>query len=421
MEVQFRGEKIALEEQFSGFQSLPNELAIDIFSYLSNLELSKCCLVCKSWRQWNLGCSFKSLHAHEQQDFTTWVAERYLDEAQVRTYINLSHFIDSSYQRAFTTEKIIENRTAVDTKLCAVEMPHPIVGYGPWTFCIHNQTTIKIESNKGISWIYPGKTNKVLSHLGVDGEHLFALRRDGRILQIDYANNRLVRKIQTEFLKKIPRSTNQMFARMHVGDGWMIRAFPEICGGLELIPISQIEKTVVIADFRRYINRMKICESKLLIEDPGEIQIWNLLTGTKEKTVSFRFESLQDLTLSRGFLYYFNEGHLHILDTKDDRKLILTDFGGIDWETPYWSYERYEILIIDNLLLLFTNNTMQIFDIKTQKKVEAIDVCFKEDGTYDRKELMRKLIVATQKFRSTFNVKEFIVQGNPKRRFCNLI
>ena len=421
MEVQFRGEKIALEEQFSGFQSLPNELAIDIFSHLSNLELSKCCLVCKKWRQWNLGCFFKSLHAHEQQDFTTWVAEGCLEQAQVRTYIALSHFIDSSYQRAFTTEKIIENRTAVDTKLCAVEMPHPIVSYGPWTFCIHNQTTIKIESTKGISWIYQGKTNKVLSHLGVDGEHLYALRRNGRILQIDYANNRLVRKIETQFFKTIPRSINQVFARMHVGDGWMIRVYPEIYGGLELIPLSQIENALVIADFKRYINRMKICESKLLIEDPGEIQIWNLLTGTKEKTVSFRFESLQDLTLSRGFLYCFNQGHLHILDTKDDRKLVLTDFGGINWETPYWCYERYEMLVIDNLLLLFSNNTMQIFDIKTQKKVETVDPCFEEDGTYDRKELMRKLIVATEKFRSTFNVKEFIVQGSPKRHFCNLI
>ncbi len=71
----------------------------------------------------------------------------------------------------------------------------PFVRYGHYSFSICHTTNIKIhKKGERDPIIFVGEKGKLLVHQIVEGDYLFAFRKDGMIIQWDY-------KEQTEIIK----------------------------------------------------------------------------------------------------------------------------------------------------------------------------------------------------------------------------
>jgi len=177
-------------------------------------------------------------------------------------------------------------------------MPKPLVCYGRWNFAIENQKNIRMNKT-----LFKWDKEQELSQLCIENDSLFAFsRRDGTILQIDYKNNRLIKEIRTEYLKKIALSSNQTCSHLHLENGWLVRVYPD-CQAIEVISLKDLDNPWLLPGIISHVEKIKIFQDKLILES-SQFEIWNLLSKERECVISkgeLGFSEVKDFTYQKGF------------------------------------------------------------------------------------------------------------------------
>lgn len=370
----------------SPMSQLPDELLLHIFSFLLPEELGKCALISRTWQrvsQDNL--LWKSKYDPDViDDFSSVVKQNILIWKEVRLYARLSKLMARSMEYRYHRDNfIILENPELKNVFPSLAILKNFVRYGDYSFSVSHTTDVKIYKKGEIEpTILPGEKDMTLIYLEVEGDYLFALRRDGMIIQWNYKTKEKINKIETAYTKKHP-SLNELISENYfslngccVKNGLLVLKYGmEV---VEIIPYATPEKSQVIEDPSlppSFLNqhRITIENDRIFILGRKDIWIWDLLTNKRDSLIKVNMDSshlIFDIALEKQFIYAFDTaGDLHIvnLTTKTQNKFSLPS-----------DYTSSRIAVIGNLLCGYDSEkrSITILDMNSKTVIGKIKCDF---------------------------------------------
>ncbi len=180
-----------------------------IFSFLPFSDLNRPYLVCKIWDQFVQARWEAFLHKLTRyrfvETFSSDIAEKSMTWKEAYRYSELARLLSRTLDRNLP--------------------PKPRVTYGNSTYTISDSTDVKIQKRGESEFkVLKGGSGKGLIHLAVENEFLFALRKDGYIVQYDLTSGEQSIIPTSWALSKnntpVPQETR--VSHFHVEGGYMI-------------------------------------------------------------------------------------------------------------------------------------------------------------------------------------------------------
>ncbi len=261
------------------------------------------------------------------------------------------------------------------------ERPKFSVRYGKYDFFI---CSIDIEVHKGESQptLLSGENEKKIANLVVEGNHLFALREDGMIIQWDYKTGKQVQQIQTAFAKE-KSEVREIFNTWKQRLGFDVFVYVGECLNIKNGKLIIIYKNASYLEIISYDNP----EKSLLIKTPDDIGNPFYIFSQEEKVFVLGNKGgilIQDLSnnqqfvikvnkkcynelitriiVDKQFLYAHSSENIYIINPKTKKQICIIDKSS------------FEIGIIDNLCFEYKDKSKNVdkFVVMNLNKNEII-------------------------------------------------
>ncbi len=263
-----------------------------IFANLRFSELDRPYLVCKIWERvienhWESFLAHKSIKHRLVESFSPYVADRSMSWKEAYRFSELAVFLTKVLDKELCAKSYAPSENPALQNLYGCfhfYMPQPRVSYGNSVFTIYHSDDVKIQKNdKSAFEVLKGEPGKMLTHLAVENDFLFALRNDGYIVQHNLITGEekliptswALGQIKTQDLRF------ELSGPFHVEEGYIILKYGDLGGHIfEAIPyFKPDQRKVFIDDDISAASHILVKLGKLYIFGVGHLSIWNLSTN----------------------------------------------------------------------------------------------------------------------------------------------
>lgn len=278
------------------FQTEPitQDIWLSIFSLLPPSDIVNCSMVCKNWSRisnneelWKFICLRKP---NLLADFAPIVASGKCNWKEVHfKYSPFSSLLSNILKRTICQYgKLIRdfNPQLVNQYHLSTIIPAFFVKYGEYRFFINNGCDVKVKKGNK-EYILQGKSERLLTHLAVEGDCLFALMENGMVLQWHYLTEEPFQEIPTAYakndlrLQKIKKETDEVCTwegSFYVNNGYIVLSYGDgrhkAC---EVISYNNSRKSHLIINKDLFnTSHILIKDEKLFLADRNDIFIWDL-------------------------------------------------------------------------------------------------------------------------------------------------
>jgi hypothetical protein len=338
---------------------LPDTLG-PIFSFLSLTDFNKTSLVCKTWELvanncWKNLLAYKSTKDRFVENFSSYVADESMTWKEAYRYANLSLLFTKILAKNFSqgSYAAAENPALQNEQFPSVRIPQPWVCFGNTILSIFNSCDVKIQKKGEVEFkIFKGEDGKMLTHLAVENEFLFALRNDGYIVQYHLTTGEQ-NKIPTSWVlgqNNIQDRAFKVSGPFHVEGGYMI--FKHLLGGLEILPYGHVKKgQVVVNHDLPFPHHILVVQEKLYILGRNEVFIWDLSKNERVTNLPIPMSPSHfayDIALAHNRFFVTENKAFHIIHPETAMSVKNA------------SKNLYEIVVVGNLLFGSTNTSIPV-------------------------------------------------------------
>lgn len=332
-----------------------------------------------------------------RENFRPLVEERVLTWKRVHVYAPLSRLMDYLVQGKYMTEDFIrqENPTLDPSCNLTLAMPNPVIQYGGYHFSICDLTSVK-TSQEGKSEFSILKQHSELDSksrlvaLAAEGDHLFALRSDGLVIQWDYKKKIEVNQIETAYYQKKSPHVAHLTEVSYTYDSLsvinevvVVKYWASWQTIIELIPYSSPEDSKLITESSdsNYLSRLFIKGDKLFLKNQNNINSWNL-SAKKYDSIQLNLVSVEGSKISamardKEFLYLYADSKIYPFDLKK-HKFVLRSPKTKEMEEETQGIIKFEV--IDGLFFGLKraystpagNEWISIKNLRTNKDIRLI-------------------------------------------------
>lgn len=408
-------------------ETIPREIWMEVFSFLSALEIGTMSLVCHEWKDitdHNHIFKWRILNYYGRNvvdNFAPLIVSQKISWKEVPHY---HHFADCfsriinwefnhSYFLRAENPQIPQSKEFHD--LAQVYFPRHFINYGNYNFSICNLFDIKIteiESNKEI--ILEGDGQNRISHISVENNFIFCLRTDGMIVQWNYQKGEIVQEIQSEYIKgnnifenikkKIENGEkysdykelrHNIANSFYVKNGYIIINYywyPRLDHILEIIDYSNQNRNQLINYHNRYLSgKTYIDQNILYILKRNDIFIFDIKNKYIPNEIKIHINSSKrknmanDFCIQKNIIYATDtDKKMHIINKKNRKEIK-------KYSLPkcFWSAEP--IAVVKNILFGFQHHTdrgiasdgissdgISVFDLNKKRRIGIVSVKFDE-------------------------------------------
>jgi hypothetical protein len=368
-------------------QQIPSDVMRLFFSYLSPRELLPVSLVNKRWRALCMTATPK-IPQNVGDDFLPLITKGLMNSLELTKFECLSGFLARCLQKNHS------NGT--------VNVPQPFVQFGQLSFKITFKYQIEVRS-KFEKYILEDPLKRKIAFLAVQGNCVFALTKNGQIIQWNYKTRSIIQTLETGYSEK-HESLKEFWERgynfythdcYYVDDQFiLIKYGMALTRIVEIIPYHSLNNRQLFTlpancyphrilkkkDHVFFLNRNSVLIAEVSPINHGIVQY---------KTVHIKMDPshfLWDISVTGNTLYTNGtDSTFYVIDIATGNEIAKFPFGKNE-------RELLKIEVLDNLLFAYQNvrrNFSQIY---------VYDLCTKDlIGVFEMNEnLLEKLIPITR-------------------------
>ncbi|MFW9874900.1 MAG: F-box protein, partial [Candidatus Thorarchaeota archaeon] len=388
---------------------IPPEIWMKIFSFLSALEIGNMSLVCHEWKditEHQHIFKWRILNYYGQNvidNFVPLIVSQKITWKEVPQYHDLAGFISRILEKQFITSKIIKSDNPKIYKNGKFFIPQNFISHGKYNFSICNLFDVKItkiDSNKEI--ILKGDNKNRLTHIVIENNFLFCFRTDGMIIQWDYKKCKIIKEIQSEYVKKNKKLAKARKAieersnfqgldetiamwreSFHVQDGYIVIKYGSgLDNILEIVPYTNPDQNQLIEDPDIYGGvKMHINQGKLYFVGMTKIFVFDLKKKRKLPLIKINVGShpINDSCIQKNIIYTTDtDKKVHVIDVKKYKEIQ-------KYSLPECFCSLSPITVAKNILFGFGHSYsmdfdyIKVFDLNKKKQIGIVSIEFDEN------------------------------------------
>ena len=385
---------------------IPENVWIGVFFNLSSQELFSCSRVSHRWNQicenglvWR---SILSLQPDIIDDFLPLIKKNLCSWKDAYCYSPLSLLLNQAFKFTFYEYYSKKYNNYFNFFEMKTSNQETLVKHGQFKFVVSESLKVMMldVDNQEIG-VFDSNQDSIITNLQVDGEFLFALNKEGYILQWNIKTKAFIKKIETCYSEndiRLNSSRDVCYLRgicdnFFVKNGYAILIYPCPSALIEVIPYQKIETKIAVRN-ENFFRCRPLCikEKNLYIAGQHTIMILDLLNVEPIKTHCVRQGQYNLKAIAVGKNNFFSTSYDFEKKILKHDKITGKEMESISCE-PEINNSFIYMELIGHLLFCFSNQSkIVIFNTLSGDHIKTIINIFNFDTQNINLSILEELV-----------------------------